>query len=192
MASQGSESLAYVYAEALYDAATENGTLVRVEEELLALKRMLDTDPRYRRFLETPTIGFDDKRKVVEAVFGSFSKELRHFLLVVIRKDRVAMLAAIVDAFHSHANRKAGIAEFTVISARKLEETEREKLRQRLEQSMRRQIQILEKVEPALLGGFVLAHEDRRWDCSLIHRLGRLVDRVESVKPNLGVWSTEN
>ncbi|MCZ7646385.1 MAG: ATP synthase F1 subunit delta [Planctomycetota bacterium] len=192
MPSEASESLAFVYAEALYDAAVESGSLVRVEEELLALKGLLAADPRYLRFFETPTVGFDDKRKVVGSVFGGLSKELANFLLVTIRKGRVGMLPAIVDAFHEHANRKAGIAEFTVISARALEDGERNVLRQRLEQGLKRKIEIREKVEPELLGGFVLAHEDQRWDCSLIHRLGRLVDRVESVKPNLGIWSQGN
>lgn len=190
MSKQESQSLAMVYAEALFGAAEQAGVLPRVEQEMLALRELLAADVRFRRVFETPTISFADKQRIVNATLGSFSEIVRNFMLVVIRKDRVGQLGQIVDAFHAFLNRKAGIAEFTVEAARQMEASELDALKVQLESCFTgRKIVVLDRVKPELLGGFVLAHEDRRWDCSVIHRLGRLVGKIESVKPNLGVWS---
>lgn len=188
MASKGTGNLHYVYAEALYDVAHEAGQLTRVEEEMLALQQILAKQPVLNRFLETPTVMPEQKRKVLLSALSNFSPITLNFLCVLVNKQRVRLLDKIVAAFHEHCNEKAGIAEMTVTSARPLDAGEKASLNGVLEKKLGRKVKLVEKVRAELIGGFVLSHRDQQWDLSLVHRLGRLVNRMEDARDALGVW----
>ncbi|MCW8129894.1 MAG: ATP synthase F1 subunit delta [Planctomycetota bacterium] len=188
MASKGTGNLHYVYAEALYDVAFEAGVLVRVEEEMLAVQDMLGKHPVIHRFLETPTIMAEQKRAVLLEALKELHPITLNFFCVLVAKQRVRLLDKIVDAFHEHCNDKAGIAEMTVTSAQPLDPGQRAKLAEVLERKMGRKVKLVEKVRRELIGGFVVTHLDQQWDLSLVHRLGRLVDRMETAREALGVW----
>jgi len=189
MAGKATGSLATVYAEALYEVAQEARAHRQVEEELRLLEDLLTQDPTVRRFFETPTVTPGDKRKVIEDALKDFSPYTRNFLSVLVRKQRVGLLARIVEEFHTLANEKSGISEIMLESARPFEAAEKEQLAKTLAGMLGHEVVFLERVRPELLGGFVLRHKDRQWDTSLVSSLDRLVDRLEIAKEAVGVWA---
>src|SRR5437763_11194580 len=106
--------LAAIYGQALYEAARNAGVQPQVAGELSAVKAMLHKDPKVGEFLETPTIAFDEKRKVIASVFKNCSAITRNFLLVIAERGRAAMLDQIVDAYNEFADKTAGIARVEV------------------------------------------------------------------------------
>ena len=189
MATHVSDNISQVYAEALYSVAQAQDAVTRVEEELLALRELLEREARFRAFFETPVVSFAKKRTVIEAVLKDVADCTRNFVLVLVNNQRISLLPAIWASYHRIHNDKLGITEFQVESARAFEPAEMDKLKESLERKLNRKVIIAEKVRPELLGGFVLAHDDRRWDASLVNRLGRMAAALEEVKSNLGVWA---
>jgi F-type H+-transporting ATPase subunit delta len=189
--SDAGQAIAFVYASALFDVAVEAGIIAQVEPELMALRDTVRQDLQLRRFLESPTIRFEDKRTVlVEALVG-VSKPLLNFLLLIIEHERVGVFGRIADTFHELANAKAGIAEFELRSARALDPEELERLKSVLRRKFQREVVIREQPAPALLGGIVLKQKDLMWDTSLVHRLGRVVQKIEETKSAVPVWVEE-
>jgi F-type H+-transporting ATPase subunit delta len=178
----GGQSIAYAYAEALYDVASEGGNVVSVEAELQAIDKALSAEPRLRLFLETPTVPFEDKRKVLTSALSGISKPVLNTLCLAIEHGRISLFDAMVHAFHRHANEKAGVAEVNVISARQLDARELENLSAVLQKKLNQKIKLVESVRPELLGGIVVTHNDRNWDASVSHRLERIVNKIEEVK----------
>ncbi|HLX64560.1 MAG TPA: ATP synthase F1 subunit delta [Planctomycetota bacterium] len=190
MANKGSNKpLAAIYAQALYEAARDANAQLQAAAELLALKEMLRKDRRIGIFLETPTISFDDKRKVIQAAFKSFSPITRNFLLVIAERSRAAMLDQIVDAYNEYATKIAGIATVEVRTARKLDDSERASVSKLMEAKLKKKIQLKEEVVPQLIGGMVLQHEDTLWDGSLRHKLNEAVHRMELSPAHVLSWS---
>jgi len=179
---QAGESIAHVYAEALYDVTAEQGQVVQIEQELQVLAQALSAEPRLLRFLETPTVSLEDKRKVLSSALKGVSKPILNLMLLAIDHGRIGLFGAIVNAYHRHANDKAGIAEVDVSSARTLDEHEIERLKTMLSAKLKRKIALKPQVRPELLGGMVVLHGGRAWDASLSHRLERIVEKVEEVK----------
>lgn len=188
MPTHAGQALAHVYAEALYDAAKDADALERTEQELLALQEILNKDVRLRRFVDTPAVPPQVKRKVIIGVLKDFAPTTLNFLSVLIRKQRVGLLDAIVDAFHEHCNRKGGFAELTLETAVPADTEAVEKLKATLKAKLGRTILLKTRQRPELLGGFVLKHEDKQWDASLLSRLSRAVDQMEALKGSLGAW----
>jgi F-type H+-transporting ATPase subunit delta len=188
----GGKAVAFVYARALFDVAVEAGIISQVERELLAIDEALDSDDRLERFFETPTIRFEEKRKVLLETMAGASKPLVNFLLLVIEHERVGLFDTIVDLFHELANTRAGVAEFELRSAQPLEAEALESLKSVLRRKLQREIVVHETSSPEILGGIILRHKDMTWDSSLVHRLGRMVDRIQAGKSELTVvWSKE-
>ncbi len=178
----GGLSIAHAYAEALYDVAAETGAIADVESDLNAMAKALSTEPKLRLFLESPTIPFDAKRKVLTAGMSGIGKMVLNLLCLAIDHGRIGMFDQMVHAFHDHANAKAGIAEIKVASARKLEAGELEKLSAVLQKKLNQKITLVETVQPDLMGGIVVTHQDLNWDASVSHRLKRIIEKIEEVK----------
>jgi F-type H+-transporting ATPase subunit delta len=183
----GNKALAAIYAEALYEAAKDAGTLDQVSAELLALREIISRSPKLELMLVSPTVSFGDKRKVIESTFKKFTPITRNFLSVVVERKRAAILDTVVTEFQDHANRMAGIASVQVKSAEPLEDAERQKLKSMLTKRLNKKIDLHELVHPELLGGLVLQHEDKVWDASVIHKVRRMVKEMEELKVTVGV-----
>lgn len=183
MASKDPGNIAIVYAEALYDVAVEQQVVERVEQEMLAIQKLSNTDVYIRRFFETPTITMEEKTKILRAVFKEIHQVTQNFILVALKHGRVpGMLPRIIDEFHAICNEKAGVAEMELRSARKFEDAELVSLKKTVETKLKRKVIIKESVHPELLGGFVLSHGNNVWDASKISQLGRLVNKMEELK----------
>ncbi|MFH0939186.1 MAG: ATP synthase F1 subunit delta [Planctomycetota bacterium] len=190
MAGQDSEEIiAHVYAQALFDVATETASVAQVEEELRLLLEAITKSLLLRRFMETPTLSFEKKRKALYAVFHNLSQPLLNFMLLVMKRQRMSLLQRIANIFHEHANAKSGIAEFDLTSARALESDELVKLKDVLRRKFKREVAVREVVSPKLLGGMIMKHGGWLWDVSLDTRLNRLVEQIESFKGGLATWA---
>lgn len=183
-----SKSLATIYATALYEAAVEGGALERVAAEVLAIRELLHKAPEVERFLISPTIDFANKRKAIEAGFSEFSKITTNFLLVLVDKGRAGVFDAIVHEFIDTMNRKEGIAEVQVHSARELADAEKARLIDVLAKKLSKKIKLDERVKPELLGGLVLIHEDKMWDGSVKYALERMIEKMDEVKLTTVKW----
>jgi len=181
-------NLADIYAEALYDAAGAAGALPRIEEELLAFTVAVVQDDRLMRFLDSPVVPFPEKRRVIETALAGFHRIALNFILVVVERVRVEMIEAIGRAFRDHSSRMAGIAEFRVTTAERLDFAQARRLKEFLELRLARPVLLAEAVRPALLGGLVLEHEDFRWNGSLAHHLGRLVAQMAREQTGAALW----
>jgi F-type H+-transporting ATPase subunit delta len=168
--------LADRYAAALYAFAEDDRALDSVVAEMEQLGRLIDASADFRRLLESPLIDIHEARKAALAVLEreSFGKPVRDFVGVVASNRRLRSLRQIVGAFASLVAEKRGVTTAIVASAHPLNDVQRQQLRARLIEAGYGNVNILEKVEPDLLGGLVVRVGARLYDTSLKSRLQRL------------------
>jgi ATP synthase F1 delta subunit len=180
--------LAYIYAEALYDAASEMGVLSQVQEELVAFQQALRQDPRLLLFLDSPVIRFEDKCSAMRSL-AQLTQPGFNFMRVLVSRQRVELLDQIIEAFREHCNRKAGLAEVELAGARELGPDEAARLTQILERRLGRRVALRQRASPELLGGFVLTHDDCVYDASVSHHLRRLMEQIGAARSGLRFYS---
>jgi len=192
MVTKGSyRPLAMIYAQALYEAAEEAGLLAQVQDEMAKLKRLVQREAVIETFFVSPTVSFDEKRKLVETSFAGFSQTVRNFLLVLIERNRATLLESIAEAFADYANRRAGVATLQVHSARPLQSDEKQRIAAILQKRLSQRIEIQESVRPELLGGMVVIHEDKMWDASLSNRIRGIVEKMDALKLEAVKWTED-
>jgi F-type H+-transporting ATPase subunit delta len=168
--------LADRYAAALYAHADEQHALDAVVAEMEALGQTIDASADFRRLLESPLIDVNQATRAALAVLQQegFSKPVCDFVGVVAANRRLRNLRDIVRAFAALVAERRGIITAHVASAHPLTDVQRQQLRARLIEAGYGNVNILESVEPDLLGGLVVRVGARLYDTSLKSRLQRL------------------
>ena len=164
------------YAAALYAHADEQHALDAVVAEMEGLGQLIDTTADFRRLLESPLIDVNHATRAALAVLEQqgFGKQVRDFVGVISANRRLRNLRAIVTAFSALVAERRGIITAHVASAHPLNDVQRQQLRARLIEAGFGNVNILESVEPDLLGGLVVRIGARLYDTSLKSRLQRL------------------
>lgn len=164
------------YAAALYSLAEDTRSLDQVVSEMEQLGRVIDSSADFRRVLESPLIDVNEARTAVLAVLDreGFSKTVRDFVGVIANNRRLRNLRQIVAAFAALVAQKRGVVTAFVASAHPLSDVQRQQLRARLIEAGYGNVNIVENLDPDLLGGLVVRIGARLYDTSLKSRLQRL------------------
>lgn len=166
------ETVARNYADTLFELARRHEGLEPFAEGIETVARLLDEDPRFRLFLETPRIADADKKKVVRRVFGDvLPKQLLHFLLITIDKRRQRLLRTIAREYAALLDEHEGRAHVEVTLARPMEEATRTLLAERLTAMLGKKAIPHIRVKPEIVGGVVVRTGDTIYDGSIRRRL---------------------
>ncbi len=184
----GARRLARVYAEALLDAGDKRNQTDLVLEELSSLvEDVFGADPQFEAFLASGAISRKPKAEVIHRAFdGKASDLFRNFLLVLNEHQRLDLLRGILRAARELYDERAGRLPVLVTSAAPLPDDQRERLLQELRRKYQKEPVITLRVDPALLGGFVVRVGDWLYDASVRRRLEnvrkQLIERGSHVK----------
>jgi len=163
-----------VYANALFEAAQEQGKLEPVGEQLGRLVEAEREVPELRELLRNPQLDPRARRAALEDVLGGTEELLRNFLLVLSDKGRAGQLEEIGAEFERLVAEAAGIVHAELTTAVELSDAEAQKLLQQIEQASGRKVEASRTVDPDLIGGIVLQVGSHRLDASVRGRLDRL------------------
>jgi F-type H+-transporting ATPase subunit delta len=163
-----------VYANALFEAAQEQGKLEPVGEQLSQLVEAEREVPELRELLRNPQLDPRARRAALEDVLGESDELLRNFLLVLSDKGRAGQLEEIAAEFERLVAEAEGIVHAELTTAVELSDDEADKLLGQIEQASGQKVEATRTVDPDLIGGIVLQVGSHRLDASVRGRLDRL------------------
>ena len=169
-----------IYAQALFDAAKEQGALQPVRDELEDFVETLETVPELDAVLRNPQLDPRAKVGLLEDLLGSTHPLVRNFLLVVVEKGRAHEIAGMQREFENLWRREQGILNVELTTAFELEPDERSSIIEQIRSASGRQIEATSSVDPDLIGGLVLQAGSMRIDASVRGRLDRLRQELTS------------
>lgn len=179
MASDRSQAIARVYAEALFEIAQEREQAAAVREELSQLAEVVRCSEPLRTFLETPAIRWEQKAATLEKVFrGKVSELVMDFLMVVARKHRLGLLSKMTEAFIDLDDQAAGRVRGKIVTAVELETQEQVRLAEQVSRALQKTVTLQSRVDPAILGGMVLTIENTVMDGSVRRRLSQYAEHL--------------
>ncbi len=177
-------SLAGRYASALFDLASEHGTVTAVESDLDKVEAALSHDTgsaEFRQLINSPQISRDAAEKAVQGVSSilGISDLTRSFLGVLAQNRRLSELPAMIRAFRTIAAAQRGEVTAEVISAHALTDSQLAALKDKLTQREGRTVKLTAKTDPDLLGGLVVTIGSTRIDGSIRTRLNSLAQAMK-------------
>lgn len=174
-------SLAGRYASALFDIASEAGTVTTVETDLGKLEAALAESAELRALIRNPEISRDQIGKVMAGLGAhlGLADLTRNFLGVLAENRRVAELPAMIRAFYAIAAAQRGEVSAEVVSAHTLTDEQISALEQKLRAREGRTVKLKTRVDPDLLGGLVVTVGSKRIDGSIRTRLNSLAQAMK-------------
>jgi F-type H+-transporting ATPase subunit delta len=172
----GVSGVAARYASALYDLADEKSAIDAVAADLAALQKMIDDSDDFRRFIKSPVLSRIDQSKGIAAIAekAQLSPLALKFLGLLAVKRRLAALPGVINGFRAILADRRGQATAQVTSAAPLSESQVTSLIEALKKSVGRNVDIVSKVDPSILGGLIVKVGSRMVDSSLKSKLQRL------------------
>ena len=174
-------SLAGRYASALFDLASEAGTVTAVEGDLDRLAEALDESAELRALIRNPEVSREQIGKVVVGMadYLGLTELTCNFLGVLAENRRIANLPGMIRAFHAIAAAQRGEVTAEVASAHALTDGQLATLEQKLRAREGRTVKLKTRVDRDLLGGLVVTVGSRRIDGSIRTRLNSLAQAMK-------------
>lgn len=164
------------YVKSLLSLAVEQNALDAVYSDMLSFSKIVKENREFALMLRNPIIKHDKKRDILEKIFkGKVNKLTLAIFDIITAKNREPLLPAIAEEFHHAYNVYKNIGEATVTTAVPLDAALRAEIEGIVKKlSDKKQVEIKEKVNPEMIGGFVLNVGDRQVDASIKNKLKAL------------------
>lgn len=164
------------YVKSLLGLAIEQKALEEVHNDMVFFAKVVNENKSFALMLRNPVIPHDKKSEILSRIFkGKVHSLTMSFFEIITRKNREPLLPSIAKEFHNAYNEYKGISKATITSATPLDA----KLRGDFENLVKKysdlkQVELIEKVDPEMIGGFVLNIGDRQIDASVKNKIKAL------------------
>lgn len=171
-----SDKLSLRYAKALFQEASSKALVDVVHADLEFIQNTLKASRELRAVFKSPVIQSHKKLAITNQLYGGkINKLTEDFLNLIIEQDRDAFLPGIIDAFFKLYNESKGITEVTVTTATELDAANEEKIVRYIKsKSGYPNIKIIKKVDPSLIGGFIVDFGGKLLDDSVRYKLNKV------------------
>ena len=167
--------LGRLYATALLDLAEQKGAAEALAAEMSGVAELLAERPELAEFLGSPLVDGEARAQVIEKVFrGRASELLTDGLQVINRRGRLGSLPVIAEAYRREYRERRGLVEATVRTAVPLPPELRERLVAEVSRLAGKTAELVERVDPGILGGLVVEFAGEKLDASIASRLSGL------------------
>lgn len=163
------------YAKSLLDLAVEKSQLEVVYADMLQVKSICDSSKEFVNFLNSPIIKADKKIATMKAVFeGKLSAITSGFLTIVASKRRESVIPAMATSFIEQYRSNKNILTAVVTSANGLDAATKQKALELVKSQLSGEVELVEKVDANIIGGFILKIGDKQIDKSVARQLSNM------------------
>ncbi|CAG5085547.1 ATP synthase F1 subunit delta [Parvicella tangerina] len=163
------------YAKSLLTLALEQGSVDAVHADMLLLNQAVTDSKELKALLSSPIVKAEKKIAILAEIFkGKVSELSDKFIAMVTGKGREALLPSIAMAYEEAYRIHKNISTVEVTSAIALSEEQKKKILEIAAKQGVKNAEVIEKVDPSLIGGFVMRMGDRQIDASISNRINTL------------------
>lgn len=161
------------YVKSLLGLAVEQGVIEDVHKDMQMFSKLCVQNRAFTVMLRSPVIRHEKKRAILEAVFaGKVNKLTMAIIDIITRKNREPLLPTIASEFHNAYNEYKGIGEAYITTTIPMDNDLRKSIEAVVKKlSSKKQVEIEERVDKELIGGFILNVGDRQIDASIKSKL---------------------
>jgi len=168
--------VAVPYAEALLDLAKSTSSLKETTNDINIISQFLTNSNDLKKFLSNPLIIREAKKNVIKDILGEqISESTLKFLLLLIDRNRIALLEGISQKFLELSYKEESIEIAKVTSSVQLSGEQQQNLAEKLKLiTGAKQIKLALKVDSQLIGGFTVEIGSKLIDTSIRGQLKQI------------------
>ncbi|MEX0997240.1 MAG: ATP synthase F1 subunit delta [Flavobacteriaceae bacterium] len=169
------------YSKAVLDLSSQNGTSKEAFNEMKDVLKTLEGSKELELMLKSPLVKQEDKRAVLKEVFSNYSETLLSLMDILIDNKRGSLLEKVAENYISLYNTSINAVEAIVTTAIDLDDALEHKVLNKVKElTGATQVTLVNKVDPAIIGGFVLRVGDTQYDASIANNFEELRKEFKS------------
>lgn len=163
------------YAKSLLEESVSRGIEEKIKSDIDLFTGAVKSSRDLRVALSNPIIGFDKKNEVLNKIFkGKVDNLTINFFQLVCKKGRAANLTTIAREFENQYFTYKNINKASITTAIALDDSLRNQFAKIIEEGFGKKVDLTDKVDKELIGGFILRMNDRQIDESIRQKLNQL------------------
>lgn len=167
------------YAKAFFDLAKDKGLTIELRKDAALISSVCETSNDFRRLIESPVFKTSQKIDAIKNIFTEHVHELSlNFLVLITTNKRESFIPGIFRNLENLYRGKEGIKSAIFTSAQPISDLLVTEIRKTLETQINAKVELSQKVDSNLLGGFVLRVEDKQYDASLSTQLKKIREQL--------------
>lgn len=167
------------YAKAFFTLAKEKGLTLELRKDAGLISSVCESSSDFKLLLESPVIKTSQKSEAIRRIFeGKIHALSINFLLLIAENKRENYIPGIFRYLEDLYRREEGIKSAVLTSAQPLNESLVAQIKEILEKEFKSKVELSQKVDQKLIGGFVLRVEDKQYDASLSTQLKKIREQL--------------
>ncbi|WP_150153493.1 ATP synthase F1 subunit delta [Fusobacterium nucleatum] len=159
------------YSKAIFDIAEEKNQVKEIYELLNSAMVLYRTDKEFKNFIRNPLISNEEKKLLLNEIFGKDNRDNLNILLYILDKGRINCIKYIVAEYLKIYYRKNRILDVRATFTKELTDEQKKKLIDKLSQKTGKEINLEIKIDKNILGGGVIRIGDKIIDGSIRREL---------------------
>ena len=160
-------SVARRYGKSLFALCKEQNAVDAVEQDMRAIIEVVKENRELTAVLASPVVRPEKKGAIVSAVFAAAQPLTVSFLKQLAQKGRAGILGDMAQAFVALVREEKNVVLAEVTTAVALDDARRAEINALIGKVHQGGVELTEKVDPTLIGGFKLRVGDRMIDATL-------------------------
>ena len=168
------------YSQALYELGNEGGSLSEIEDQAIAILKLIRENIEVKNFIKNPTNKIEQQAAAFDLISEklNLNKLLKTFLNFIITKRRLFFIEKIIDDFIDTCSKNRGEIIADLLSSKELNETEILKIKDELATNFGADIKLNYKYDPSLIGGLIIKVESIMIDTSIKSKLKQIETKM--------------
>ena len=159
------------YSKAIFEIAEKQNQVKEIYEMLNSAMVLYRTDKELKNFILNPLIDNEQKKSVLNEIFGKDNSENLNILLYILDKGRMNCIKYIVAEYLKIYYRKNKILDVKATFTKELTDEQKKKLIDKLSQKTGKEINLEIKIDKDILGGGIIKIGDKIIDGSIRREL---------------------
>jgi len=154
------------YAKALFGIAKKDDSLNDVILDLEQIEEIINDKSEFFQLINNPTISHKKKAELFSKIFqNKIHNTTMHFLLFILKKGRESILSQIIKKYKYLNLEAQQIILAEVVTASPVSEHIKEVIKNKINPN--KKVQLVEKIDQRILGGFIINSGDLQYDASV-------------------------
>lgn len=172
------KGIAKKYARALFNSLKGTDALNQSLQDFDHLSAFLEENEDIKTFLFYYPVRLDLKKETVRRLYEGYQPELQNFLLLLVEKKRFNLLPLIKEELRELIKDAQNIATAIVSTPMSLDDEQKTRIAALLQENTGKEIELVERIEPDLKGGFVIRLGEKIIDASVTGQLRRIYQQL--------------
>ncbi|WP_341228382.1 ATP synthase F1 subunit delta [uncultured Arcticibacterium sp.] len=167
--------VAYRYAKALIDFAIEQKVVEDVNNDMKLFTEVCDQNSEFEAVMSNPIVRHDKKRTILKNIFESRVNPVTYSIFdVLTRKNRESLIKPIAAEFQKLYVQLNNIEQAIVTTVEPLTAKQKEEFIKIVKDASGKTVELEEKIDKELIGGYVLRVGDTQIDTSIRKKINDL------------------